>query len=365
MRKIISLICILLPILASADELTIRDNAPDRYTVVKGDTLWDISNKFFKDPWKWPEIWGMNKDDIKDPHWIYPGDIIVLDRNAKTIHIGELPPPQAEAAATSAPAAAETADKPVIANIPLNGDTNTVKLQPKIRVLERNDAVSSIPAKIIAPFLNRPLVVEEDYLKHAPVIVGSVENRNLLSFGDTAFVDGLPTDQGNNWQIFRPGQELVDPETGDTLGYEAVYLGDANVIKFDKVSTVTISKSVLEIYKGDYLVQSSSALPPNIVPRSPPVQIKAKVMSVFGGMDQAGQYSVITINKGHSDGLDVGHVLALYKESEISKFQGDEYKLPALRYGLVFIFRTFDKISYALVMEVKLPVKVNDDVETP
>lgn len=369
MRKIISLICILLPILANADELTLRDNAPDRYTVIKGDTLWDISGKFFKDPWKWPEIWGINREDIKDPHWIYPGDVIVLDRNAKTIHVGELP--QTPAATTAevplvpaVPPVAETAATPV--EPVQSSDSNIRKLKPKIRVIDKSEeAISSIPVRVIAPFLKRPLVIENEYLNDAPTLIGSVENRNLLSFGDTAFATGIPVDKGVNWQIYRPGKALIDPDTEEILGYEAKYLGDAAVQKFDTISTLAITKSIEDIQKGDNFIQSSVGLANNYIPRSPPMEIKAKVISIYGGVDQAGQNAVITINKGRRDGLDVGHVLALYKESEISKFKGEKYQLPALRYGLTFIFRTFERVSYALVMEVQRPVQINDTAETP
>lgn len=379
MRKIISLICLLLPIVCYADELVIRENAPDRYVVVKGDTLWDISNKFFKDPWKWPEIWGINKDAIKDPHWIYPGNVIVLDPASKTLHLGELPPaavmPTTEAAA-SAPAATE--EVALVPDIPPVAETKAPvstyaspnktiqKYRPKIRVVEGNgNAIASIPIKAIAPFLSRPLIIETEDLQNAPTIIGSVENRNLLSFGDTAFANGLPVDQGTNWQAYRPGKAMLDPDSEEVLGYEAVYLGDAVVQKFDEVSTLRISKSVLDILKGDNLIQSAAVMAPNYIPRSPPREIKAKVISVYDGVNQAGQNAVITINKGRRDGLDIGHVLALYKESEATKFRGDKYTLPALRYGLIFVFRTFEKVSYALVMEVQRPVQILDTAETP
>jgi hypothetical protein len=371
MRKIISLICILIPILTYADELVVRENAPDHYVVVKGDTLWDIANKFFKDPWKWPQVWGYNKDTIKDPHWIYPGNLVVLDANTKTLHFGEQ--------GASAPQAAETQNNqvPLVPAVPPAAtdigseeapatDSKLQKLYPKARVInDEREAISSIPANVINAFLRKPLVIEKDALAGAPVIVGSVERRALLSFGDTAFATGIPKDTGSLWQLYRPGKALVDPDTDEILGYEAVYLGDANVQKQDEISTLQITKSVLEIHKGDNLMQSSVGLPNNYIPRSPSSKIKAKVISIYGGVNQAGQGSVITLNKGKRDGLENGHVLAIYKESESSNFNGDSYKLPAMRYGLVFVFRTFDKVSYALVMEVQRTVQLLDSLETP
>ncbi|MGV8935404.1 MAG: LysM peptidoglycan-binding domain-containing protein [Gallionellaceae bacterium] len=362
MRKIISLICILLPILAYADELVVRENAPDHYVVVKGDTLWDISNKFFKDPWKWPQIWGFNKETIKDPHWIYPGNVVMLDHATNTLHFGDQVVPQ-----TPNEAATETALVPAmpasIENIP---DSKIQKYLPKIRVMgDDHNAIASIPTSLIAPFLNKPLVIEDEEMVGAPTLIGSVENRTLLSFGDTAFVTGLPNDKGPLWQIYRPGKALIDPDTDQILGYEAIYLGDARAQKFDSVSTLNITKSVLDIQKGDNFTQTSEGFPNSYVPRAPNFKIKAKVISIYGGVDQAGQNAVITINKGKRDGLENGHVLALFKESEISKYKGESYTLPAMRYGLIFIFRTFDKVSYALVMEVQRTVQLLDSVETP
>jgi len=376
MRKIISLICILLPILtytgelAYADELVVRENAPDRYVVVKGDTLWDISNKFFKDPWKWPQIWGLNKDTIKDPHWIYPGNVIVLDPATKTLHFGELP----KAPESSANEVALVPDLPsnagtVAGTAPADTvafDSKIQKLQPKIRVTDgEHDAIASIPASIIGAFLSKPLVIENEAMEGAPTLIGSIEQRALLSYGDTAFAVDLPDDKGQLWQLYRPGKALIDPDTDDILGYEATYLGDASVQKFDKVSTLKITKSVLDIVIGDNFIQSSVQLPNNYIPRSPSSKIRARIISIYGGVDQAGQNSIVTLNKGKRDGLENGHVLALYKESESSKYKGETYALPAVRIGLVFVFRTFDKVSYALVMQVQRSVQLLDSVETP
>ncbi len=361
MRKIISLIFILLPILTYADELVIRENAPDKYVVVKGDTLWDISNKFFKDPWKWPEIWGLNKSSIKDPHWIYPGNIVILDHASKTLLIGE---------PTITPEV-QTENVALVPNVPssaeiISTDSSLQKLHPKIRVINgEHNAIASIPASIIGPFLAKPVVIETEEIEGAPTLIGSVENRTLLSFGDTAFATGMPNDKGPLWQLYRPGKAFVDPDTDEILGYEATYLGDASIQKHDEVTTLKITKSVLDIQKGDNLTQYSSSLSSSYIPRSPSSKIKAKVISIYGGVAQGGQNSIITINKGQRDGIENGHVLALYKESEISKHKGQTYTLPALRYGLVFVFRTFDKVSYALVMEVQRSVQLLDTLETP
>jgi len=339
MRKIISLICFLLPILAFAAQPDtrpeLRSNAPDRHVVVKGDTLWDISGKFFKDPWRWPYIWGMNRDTIKDPHWIYPGDVIILDRASGTLRIGQ-------------------------------AGGSVVKLSPKVRAgHSAHDAIPSIPASAIAPFLSQPLVIEEGALKDAPTLVGAREGRVILGTHDIGFVKGLSADKGTKWQIYRPGKTFTDPDTEEALGIEAIYLGNAEVTDFADVSTVAITRSVQEINQGDRLVAPSGAAVNAYLPRAPGGNISARVISVYGGVSQAGQNTVITLSKGARDGLESGHVLALYRKGEEVKNEGEKFTLPDERYGLVFVFRVFDKVAYALVMQTRLPVQLLDRAQTP
>ena len=356
MRKIISLICFLLPVLAFAAEpenrsdirLDIRSDAPDRHIVVKGDTLWDISGKFFKDPWKWPHIWGLNKDTIKDPHWIYPGDVIFLDRSSGTLRIGQ--PGISDMMAASS----------------VSDTGNIVRLSPKVRENPSpHDAIPSIPASAIAPFLTQPLVIEAGQLKDAPALIGAREGRVILGNDDTGFAKGLPSDKGDQWQIYRPGKTFVDPDTNEVLGIEAIYLGNAEVTHFADVSTVAITHSVQEIYAGDRLVLPSVEAVNTYLPRAPESNISARVISIYGGVSQGGQNSVITLNKGARDGLESGHVLALYHKGEVVKNEGKQYTLPDERYGLVFVFRVFNKVSYALVMQTRLPVQLLDRANTP
>jgi hypothetical protein len=354
MRKIISLIFLLLPVLAFAAgsvspadiRMNIRGDAPDRHVVVKGDTLWDISGKFFKDPWKWPHIWGLNRETIKDPHWIYPGDVIYLDRTNGTLSFGQ------PGATTAASGVGETG--------------NTVVLYPKVRI-ERSshDAIPSIPASAIAPFLTRPLIIEKDQLKNAPTLIGAREGRVILGNDDTAFVTRLPANKGDHWQIYRPGKTFVDPDTNKVLGIEAIYLGDAEVTHFAKVSTITITHAVEEINAGDRLVLHTEDETSNYLPRAPEKKISARVISIYGGVSQGGQNNVITLNKGARDGLEKGNVLALYHKGEVVTHDDKQYTLPDERYGLVFVFRVFNKVSYALVMETRLPVQLLDSAKNP
>ena len=379
MRKIISLICFSIPILAFADQLQIRPDvrpdAPDRYIVVKGDTLWDISGKFFKDPWKWPHIWGLNKDSIKDPHWIYPGDMINLDRTNGTLCIGQAGPsqPRVTNIKSVTPETTEPSKGVSPEAIEPGEADNTIRLSPKIHPIpSTNDAIPSIPANIIGPFLSQPLVIEEADLEGAPSLIGAREGRVLLGSHDIGFAKGLTPDKGEKWQIYRTGKKFVDPETDEVLGIEAVYLGNAEVKAFGEVSTISITNSVQEAYKGDLLVTPSIDLTSAYLPRAPETNISAQVISVYGGVSQAGQNAAIVLNKGARDGLEIGHVLALYHKGEKLEesgrfiFSRDKiYTLPDERYGLIFVFRVFKKVSYALVMQTKLPVQLMDRAQTP
>ena len=346
MRKIISLICLLLPLLASADVLQIREDAPDRYVVVKGDTLWDISARFFSDPWKWPKIWALNKEAIKDPHWIYPGDVVYLDRRT-----GQL-----------------TVNEPPVAAQPITS-SETVKLEPRVRVVAENtDAIPVIPLNVISAFLRRPLVVESEELDLAPKLVGTYEQRALLSANDVAYVQNLPTNKGTQWQVYRPNVKFVDPDTDEVLGQEVLYLGDGVVEKFGDPSTFRITNATLEINKGDYFAQAVSGYSSDFAPHAPQNKIASKVISIYGGVQQGGQYSVITLNKGRRDGVETGHVLALYQKGEVIKAKGwfaPNVTLPDMRYGLIMVFRVFNKVSYALVLETKLPVQLLDSARNP
>jgi hypothetical protein len=366
MRKIISLICFLLPALAFAAEpgspkdilMDIRSDAPDRHIVVKGDTLWDISGKFFKDPWKWPHIWGLNKDSIKDPHWIYPGDVIYLDRSSGTLRIGEN-------GMTAASGVGETAAASGVTETGTE-EGNIVRLSPKVREYpSSHDAIPSIPAGVIEPFLSQPLVIDKNGLKGAPEVIGARESRVILGKDDVAFVKGLHSGKSDKWQIYRPGKTFIDPDTKEVLGIEAIYLGNADVMQYADVSTVKITNSVEEIYAGDRLVQPSYETVNAYLPRAPESKISSSVISIYGGVSQGGQNSIITLSKGKRNGLENGNVLALYRKGEVVKSEGKKYTLPDERYGLVFLFRVFDKVSYGLVMQTKLPVQLLDRANTP
>jgi hypothetical protein len=340
---------------ALADEIKLARNAPDRYVVVKGDTLWGISARFLNDPWRWPDVWGLNKEEIKNPHWIYPGDVVVLDFTGKTPRLHK------EGAGGNGHDGSDSEWRLMDA-----------KLSPSIRKQTlASSAISSIPASAIQPFLVKPLVVGEQELNAAPTLVAGPENRVVLSAGDTAFAKGVTLADGAGWSVFRPGRSLTDPDTKELLGREAIYLGDAQISEFGEVSTVLLTTSTQEIAPGDRLAKAPPPLPLSYVPHAPGNSIKGRVIAgPDGSVSEIGSLQVVIINRGRREGMEIGHVLALYRDRPLvtpanAVDPKEKLKLPAERYGIVFIFRVFEKVSYALVMNSTRPVNVLDVVQTP
>ena len=325
--------------------IKLQDNVPDRYVVVHGDTLWSIAGKFLKDPWRWPEMWKLNRSEIKNPHWIYPGDVIVLDRSGLQPELRM---------------------------------RDTEKLLPRARSEDiGSQPVPSIPPRIIEPFLSRPLVVEVDGLDNAPRIIAAQADRVYLGSGDVAYVSGIKDAKLDSlWQIYRPGKPLIDPESQKTLGYEAVFLGDSKVISAGDPATIQIFGAEQEIGKGDRLIAAGPLVLNNYAPHAPGTFVQGRIIASRGGMRETGPQDVVTLNRGRNDGLEPGHVLALLrlgrtnleKTSNPKWFGADKVettKLPDERYGLVFVFRTFDRVSYALVMSASRTVLIGDVVTTP
>jgi hypothetical protein len=377
---------------ARVSQADLAADAPSEYTVVKGDTLWGIAGRFLKDPWKWPLIWQMNQEQVKNPHLIYPGDVIKLDREALKLSL---------ASSGGSGGGGGGADSGPSGGTSAQAMANVIVVQPRARTEALQSAVPSIPGTVIGPFLTQPLVVEENSLAMAPTVLATQESRVIVGAGDTAYADRIGSADGVNWQVFRQGQPLHDPETNELLGYEAKYVGDARVRKFGNPTTIEIVKTRAEINKGDRLAPAREAAFPTYMPRAPDKPIKGVIMSVDGGVSEFGQYSVITINRGARDGVEVGHVLASSRRGEpiagpsrrdIDFFSGTygygifgtpapstqspgetggapassgPMMLPEERNGLVFVFRVFDKLSYALVMRSTRPIYVGDVVATP
>jgi hypothetical protein len=354
--------------------LAIRPDAPDRYVVVPGDTLWGISQRYTDSPWRWPELWNMNRDQIRNPHLIYPGYVILLDREKGRLTIAapgtdpKTGAPVDPGSAPKDPGAAPTATPGVPAG--------TVKLGPRVRAesLARQE-IPSIPPSAIEPFLSRPLIVEPDGLEKAPTIVATQADRVVLAAGNSAYVRGLGNAKDETWYVYRKGVALVDPDTNKTLGYEAVYLGTAQLTRPGEPATVVLTSAVREVEAGDKLVAAGRPQPVSYAPHAPNAKIRGRVIGIYGGVAQvgeAGPQSVISINRGKADGVEVGHVLALYNRGgtvrDITKRRSAadaNIQLPDERAGLAFVFRVFDRISYALVMQITRPVSPLDVVQTP
>ena len=314
-------------------------SAPDSYTVVRGDTLWGIAGRFLKQPWRWPEIWQMNREQIRNPHWIYPGQTIILDRATGTMRLGGGP-----------------------------GANGTVKLSPQVRVEAGRDAIPSIPAEAIEPYLTQPLVIENAAMLEAPRVVASKE-RVVMGAGDIAYVAGITDPAVTTYQVFRPGRPLKDPDTGDVIAYQADYLGTARVTRPGNPATVTITSSKLEINVGDRLVPATKSTPINYVPHAPAAPVAGRVISTYSGVAYAGANMVIAVNRGAAEGLDVGTVLAIksFGRTIIDKTNGSKeaITLPEERKGLLFIFRVFNHVAYGLITSSVDPVEVGDAVTQP
>jgi len=363
---------------AAADDVQLQPNHPDRHIVVKGDTLWDISAKFLKNPWAWPKVWQMNRAQIKNPHLIYPGDVVFLDMSS---------------------------GKPQLRLL-----RETVTLQPGVREEPLGkEAIPSISPSIITPFLSRPLVVETDQLNDSPYIISGQDNRVILSPGSRIYINKLEEDAGLVWNVYRPGKSLVDPDSKEVLGVEAIYLGDARITKYGEPASATVVTAKEEIFAKDKLVLAPETVEFSYVPHAPDTDIQGRVISITGGLAETGRNSIIAINKGTDDGIEVGHVLAINRqgrliknpnapkpkgawaefkdsmkvdpsrrllntaqdpkeakaEAEKEEKSGDFMRLPNERVGLVMIFRTFNRVSYGLIMQATEPVRVLDVVEKP
>jgi len=379
MRKaIISLILLITPVWAVlAAEPAMKDAAPDRYTVQKGDTLWGISGNYLKEPWRWPELWKMNQEQVKNPHLIYPGDVIVVDRSGGGAQLRLI-------------------------------QLDTTRLSPKVRSEpSARGAIPSISPSAIEPFLSKPLVVSANELDNAARIVATAESRVTLGAGDRAYVRGITKDKGNQWQIFRRGDPLIDPENNELLGYEATYLGEAQVRQHGEIATIDIVQSVQEIYQDDRLIPLVKQTPVfAYVPHSPLVPIRGRIITAYGSLQETGPLSIVALSKGSRDGVQIGNVLAIERSQTTARYsqrteplfgrsgpsgsdsprvyyaetippretllkRGEAItrdgiaQLPDERYGLLMVFRTFDRASFALIMEASRPVAVSDYVTNP
>lgn len=345
--------------------------APDSYRVKQGDTLWDIAGLFLRTAWRWPELWGMNLDDIKNPHLIYPGQMLYLERR--------------DGRATLRTQFFVNGESPLV----------TYRLSPRTRVESlASDALPTLKSHLLEPFLAEPIIVDENGLNAAPRLVAAQEGRVLITKGDRAYARGQgdavliddPHEQQKAYRVFRNATPLRDPTTGEVLGYEAQYVGRALLVRSESTqastdadgnprtdiipATVDIVAAKEEMRVGDRLLPEPEREFMSYVPHAPLNPVDARIVSVYGNaVANVGQNQVVVINRGTRDGTENGHVMAILKDGArlIDRTDGErtELKLPNERNGLLMVFRTFEKVSYALVLEITDGVKVGDRLVNP
>ncbi|SDD13345.1 Nucleoid-associated protein YgaU, contains BON and LysM domains [Cupriavidus sp. YR651] len=323
--------------------------APSQYTVRGGDTLWGISGRFLRQPWRWPELWGMNKQQVQNPHLIYPGQVLYLIQRDGRAYLS-----------TTAPGGA-------------SGDS---RLSPRVRGEGVDgDAILSIPAGDIEPFLFRPLVVDQGTVDTSARIVALPDARVYMGRGDSAYVRGIGvTDAaiGSDWQAFRPANPVRDPMTQKVIGYEAQYEGSVRVAHGpegpDGVSTVLATQSLQEMGPGSLLLPQPPRELVRYVPHAPESDVNARIAAVYGGVQYGGAKQVVVLNAGTNAGLEPGHVLSLSRDGGKVKDPTDRNRaitLPDDRYGLAYVYRVFPGIAYALVTDATNLMKVGDIATTP
>jgi len=345
--------------------------APERYKVKSGDTLWDISALYLKSPWRWPELWGMNRQDVSNPHLIYPGQELQLvssgNGRARLQFAGGKSPASGKGGA-AAGAGADAAASPSSSALPV------VKRTPQIRDLGdvSSTPIPSIPNRLIEPFLTQPVVVGADELAKYPRIVATPEDRLFLGRGDLAYARGIEDRGQTDFHVFRPAKPLYEPddkERSRPIAYEAEFLGSARVVRRGEVATLKILDSRQEIGVADRLIPIEREPLINYAPHAPQRQVAGQLISVSGGVDQVGAGSVVALDRGARDGLEIGTVLAVNRAGptvlDRTAKRREYVKLPNERIAQMFVFRVFERISYALVMTAIGPIKVGDRFTQP
>lgn len=339
---------------AQADTVALTPDHPDQYVVVKGDTLWDISARFLRDPWKWPDVWKINPQ-IENPHLIYPGDAVVLSFEA-----GQpvLQVQRAAGPATTAPA--EVAG-------------NVVKLSPQVRISKLDQPIPTVPMDAIDQFLMHAQVISPDALERAAHVVSIEEGRLIGGTGNKIYARGVHDRSTGRFQIFRTGTVYRNPNAkkDDVLGYEALHVADARVDAYGDPSVLTLVRASRETLVGDRLiaVPADEAHQLNFIPSAPDQVVDGTIIALFDAISRVGRYQVVVLNKGQRDGMRSGNVLAAYRAGEVVRDttlrKAQAITLPDVRSGLVMVFRVFDKVSYALVMEAQREIHLYDTVRNP
>lgn len=309
---------------------------PDRYVVQKGDTLWDISAMFLRDPWFWPEIWYANPQ-VNNPHLIFPGDVLTL------VYLDGRP------------------------RIMLERGRTGERLQPQVRVEQLEEAIFTIPYDRIAAFLSRPKVLDASTVDSAPYILTS--RRGHLAHGANTEVyargDGL--DEGQIFSVMHIGDRLRDPDDGRLLGYAATYVGEGTVVREGDPATMYLNSTAREALNGDKLLPVETEFPLQFIPRAPEQSVEGRIIDVQDGISLVSSYQIVTLNRGTAAGLEPGHVLAVWQAGRRvpDRFGGGSVDLPEEYAGYLMVFRTFEDISYGLIMQASNEIRILDRVRNP
>jgi hypothetical protein len=325
---------------------------PQTYIVQKGDTLWDISSHFLRDPWYWPEIWYKNPQ-IDNPHLIYPGDELAI------VYIGGEKRIQLSRRGETGQALATRGLK-------------TVKLSPRIRAQSIDASIPSIPIESIRQLLEKPIIIDELDLARAAYVLDSKDNHLANAINDVLYVRNLDTSTGNvRFSVFRPHKPLIDTTSGEILGYEALYVAEGKLERGGDPASVRVTSSTLEILRDDRLLPiDNTTLERDFFPRSPKEQVEGRIISLLDAISQVGRYQTVVVNLGLRDNISVGNILKIEKEGKVVIDKNEEeknfaVKLPNERSGLLMIIRTYEKMSFGLIMQADTPIRLNDAVKTP
>lgn len=346
--------------LATGSRLPLAPSAPDRYTVKPGDTLWGISKLFLEQPWYWPELWYLNPQ-IKNPHLIYPGDVLALVTVDGQTRLTIAERGSAGESVTSGGA---------------------VRLSPQVRSEPLTQAITAIPYNVIAAFMGRPSVLTVDQVKSGPHIVSLRDRHVLAGAGDEVYAVGIANaEEGARYNVVHVEEALRDPESNKLLGYRGIYVGNGPVITAGNPAKIRLTESSLEALAGDRLFAEQYSLNTDFVPHAPAKQVSGTIFAV-NGVDVVGQYNVIAINRGSKQGLEAGNILAVTQAGEVirDRYQdgrsanametpsgtfAKKVKLPAEQVGTAMVFKAYDNMSYALIMEATSPIRIGDQIRNP
>ncbi len=365
-------------------DVRLRTSHPNNYVVNKGDTLWAIADKFLQNPWIWPQIWDANPQ-IKNPHLIYPGDVIsVIYVNGQALLHVERPlakagnQPQTANQTPSRTATNTTANEKNPALQPRIDDTPTdlpvVRLSPTIRFETIKETVKPIEASAIEAFLIAPKIFSEQEYETLPYVIGDNQSRLISGLGNEIYIRGLDNINEFRYSVYHKGETFIDPENGSVLGYEAILVAEARVRRFGDPAVAFITKSLREVLSGDRLVPTDlSKLNHNILPSVSEVEFDGRIIALFDALSQSARNQIVVTNLGQRDGIEVGNVLAVQKHggSIVDRFDvnddGDAKKviIPNITSGIVMVFKVFERVSYALIMRSDAPIQINDSLSNP